>query len=160
MPVTAVRDEGALRMWVCRLPVHIGPLGSCEFAGDFIKISASCGRTESSSRRITEALKFRRRGRRLCRPEKCNEFAGNSRKNGASQAAFFTPVGRLRFYTRSLPLPPAVNSIDIRNGSLKGMMTARSIWFSRMICTYCRRSAYIHTSSASGLAVCTASGRI
>lgn len=26
----------------------------------------------------------------------------------------------------------------------------------RMICTYCRRSAYIHTSSASGLAVCTA----
>ncbi len=25
MPVTAVRDEGALRMWVCRLPVHIGP---------------------------------------------------------------------------------------------------------------------------------------
>ena len=23
MPVTAVRDEGALRMWVCRLPVHI-----------------------------------------------------------------------------------------------------------------------------------------
>ena len=57
--------------------------------------------------RITEALKFRRRGRRLCRPEKCNEFAENSRKNGASQAAFFTPVGRLRFYTRSLPLPPA-----------------------------------------------------
>ena len=32
MPVTAVRDEGALRMWVCRLPVHIGPLGSNEFA--------------------------------------------------------------------------------------------------------------------------------
>ena len=25
MPVTAVRGEGALRMWVCRLPVHIGP---------------------------------------------------------------------------------------------------------------------------------------
>ena len=25
MLVTAVRDEGALRMWVCRLPVHIGP---------------------------------------------------------------------------------------------------------------------------------------
>ena len=52
MPVTAVRDEGALRMWVCRLPVHIGPLGSCEFAGDFIKISASCGRTESSAPRV------------------------------------------------------------------------------------------------------------
>ena len=27
MPVTAVRDEGALRMWVCRLPVHIDPAG-------------------------------------------------------------------------------------------------------------------------------------
>ena len=37
MPVTAVRDEGALRMWVCRLPVHIGPLGSCEFAENLVK---------------------------------------------------------------------------------------------------------------------------
>ena len=34
MPVTAVRDEGAFRMWVCRLPVHIGPLGSCIFVAD------------------------------------------------------------------------------------------------------------------------------
>ena len=42
MPVTAVRDEGALRMWVCRLPVHIGPLGSCEFAEDFRKNGAFC----------------------------------------------------------------------------------------------------------------------
>ena len=25
MPLTAVRDEEALRMWVHRLPVHIGP---------------------------------------------------------------------------------------------------------------------------------------
>ena len=31
MPVTAVRDEGALRMWVCRLPVHIGPAGCTGF---------------------------------------------------------------------------------------------------------------------------------
>ena len=31
MPVTAVRDEGALRMWVCRLPVHIGPAGRTVF---------------------------------------------------------------------------------------------------------------------------------
>ena len=37
MPVTAVRDEGALRMRVCRLPVHIGPCGSIGFAGDFRK---------------------------------------------------------------------------------------------------------------------------
>ena len=42
MPVTAVRDEGALRMWVCRLPVHIGPLGSYEFAGDFRKNGTFC----------------------------------------------------------------------------------------------------------------------
>ena len=42
MPVTAVRDEGALRMWVCRLPVHIGPLGSYEFAEDYRKIGAIC----------------------------------------------------------------------------------------------------------------------
>ena len=42
MPVTAVRDEGALRMWVCRLPVHIGPLGSCDFAEDHRKNGAFC----------------------------------------------------------------------------------------------------------------------
>ena len=42
MPVTAVRDEGALRMWVCRLLVHIGPLGSYEFAEDFHKNGAFC----------------------------------------------------------------------------------------------------------------------
>ncbi len=29
-------------MWVCRLPVHIGPLGSYEFAGDFRKNGAFC----------------------------------------------------------------------------------------------------------------------
>ena len=31
MLVTAVRDEGALRMWVCRLPVHIDPAGCTAF---------------------------------------------------------------------------------------------------------------------------------
>ena len=36
-------------MWVCRLPVHIGPLESCEFAEDFRKIGIFCGRTESSA---------------------------------------------------------------------------------------------------------------
>ena len=38
MPVTAVRDEGALRMWVCRLPVHIGPAACTVFpkiSGEF-----------------------------------------------------------------------------------------------------------------------------
>ena len=29
-------------MWVCRLPVHIGPLGSYEFAADFRRNSAFC----------------------------------------------------------------------------------------------------------------------
>ena len=39
MPVTAVRDEGALRMWVCRLPVHIDPAGCTGFTeifGEFV----------------------------------------------------------------------------------------------------------------------------
>ena len=29
-------------MWVCRLPVHIGPSGSYEFAADFRKNGAIC----------------------------------------------------------------------------------------------------------------------
>ena len=29
-------------MWVCRLPVHIGPLGSYEFAGDSRKTGLYC----------------------------------------------------------------------------------------------------------------------
>ena len=39
MPVTAVRGEGALRMWVCRLPVHISPArctGFTEILGEFV----------------------------------------------------------------------------------------------------------------------------
>ena len=39
MPVTAVRDEGALRMWVCRLPVYIDPAGCTGFTeifGEFV----------------------------------------------------------------------------------------------------------------------------
>ena len=39
MPVTAVRDEGALRMWVCRLPVHICPADYTVFTeifGEFV----------------------------------------------------------------------------------------------------------------------------
>ena len=39
MLVTAVRDEGALRMWVCRLPVHIDPAGCTDFTeilGEFV----------------------------------------------------------------------------------------------------------------------------
>ena len=52
---------------------HIGPLGSNEFAEDFHKDSAICGRTESSA--PTGITKVFCRGRRLCRPNKCYEFA-------------------------------------------------------------------------------------
>ena len=38
MPVTAVRDEGALRMWVCRLPVHIDLAGCTGFYGNLRRI--------------------------------------------------------------------------------------------------------------------------
>ena len=43
MPATAVRDEGALRMWVCRLPVHIDPSGCTGFTEIF-------GESETSHR--------------------------------------------------------------------------------------------------------------
>ena len=39
--VTAVRDEGALRMWVCRLPVHIAPAGWTVFSEIFGKFAAA-----------------------------------------------------------------------------------------------------------------------
>ena len=41
MPVTAVRDEGALRMWGCRLPVHIGPAECTVFTVFFGKFATS-----------------------------------------------------------------------------------------------------------------------
>ena len=41
MPVTAVRDEGALRMWVCRLPVHIGPAECTVFTGIYGEFTAA-----------------------------------------------------------------------------------------------------------------------
>ena len=49
MPVTAVCDEGALRMWVCRLPVRIGPAEQAVFTvilGEFVIFF---GPTESSA---------------------------------------------------------------------------------------------------------------
>ena len=45
MPVTAVRDEGALRMWVCRLPVHIGPAG-CSFSAEIFGEFATAQRVD------------------------------------------------------------------------------------------------------------------
>ena len=46
MPFTAVRDEGALRMWVCRLPVHIGP-AVCTV---FMKISGEFAAAQGADR--------------------------------------------------------------------------------------------------------------
>ena len=41
MPVTAVRDEGALRMWVYRLPVHIAPADCTVFTEIFGEFATS-----------------------------------------------------------------------------------------------------------------------
>ena len=49
MPVTAVRDEGALRMWVCRLPVHIGPAVYSDFTETCSEYATFSGPTESSA---------------------------------------------------------------------------------------------------------------
>ena len=43
MPVTAVRDEGALRMWVHRLPVHIVPAEQAVFMKDYGKFATFLG---------------------------------------------------------------------------------------------------------------------
>ena len=42
MPVTAVRDKGALRMWVYRLPVHIGPSKAAYSPRIFVKSGLFC----------------------------------------------------------------------------------------------------------------------
>ena len=54
-----------------------GSLGAYEFAEDSRKIGISCGRTESSAPTTRRGAKTTCRGRRLCRPEKCCEFAGD-----------------------------------------------------------------------------------
>ena len=64
-------------------PVPKGSLGAYEFAEDSRKIGISCGRTESSAPTTRRGVKTTCRGRRLCRPEKCCEFAGDYCKNGA-----------------------------------------------------------------------------
>ena len=43
MPVTAVRGEGALRMWVCRLPVHIDPAEQTSFTEVYGKFATFLG---------------------------------------------------------------------------------------------------------------------
>ena len=80
-------------MWVCRLPVHIGPLESNEFAAASRKTGISCGRTESSAPTEDRGSKTARRGRRLCPPKKYNEFAGIYRKNALFCRVDATPAG-------------------------------------------------------------------
>ena len=84
MPVTAVRDEGALRMWVCRLPVHIGPAVCTVFRKSPANPWLPKGPTESSAPTTTLALSCR--GGRLCPPagyigftEIFDEFAASQR---------------------------------------------------------------------------------
>ena len=77
MPVTAVRDEGALRMWVCRLPVHIGPAECTVFTGIYGEFVTS----QWADRVVGpygEASIFPvpRRGGRLCPPAGCTDFTG------------------------------------------------------------------------------------
>ena len=55
-----------LTPFVVGADAHIGPLGINEFAENYRKIAAFCGRTESSA--PTESAKGCCRGRRLCRP--------------------------------------------------------------------------------------------
>ena len=74
MPVTAVRDEGALRMWVCRLPVHIGPAEHTIFTGIFGEFVTFIGPTESSA--PTTTLRTLCSGGRLCPPAGCTDFTG------------------------------------------------------------------------------------
>ena len=74
MPVTAVRDEGALRMWVCRLPVHIGPAECTVFTGIYGEFVTS----QWADRVVgpTTTLRTLCRGGRLCPPAGCTDFTG------------------------------------------------------------------------------------
>ena len=73
MPVTAVRGEGALRMWVCRLPVHIDPaVCTCFLQNCSANLQLPNGPTESSA--PTTSLSSPCRGGRLCPPAEYVDF--------------------------------------------------------------------------------------
>ena len=81
MPVTTVRDEGTLRMWVCRLPVHIDPAGFTvytEIVGEFAaaqwadRVVGPYGEDSMHS--------YPCRGGRLCPPTERTAFYGNLRR--------------------------------------------------------------------------------
>ena len=59
-------------MWVCRLPVHIGPLGSYEFAAAFRKKQLhSAGRTEASAPTKQRYIDLDRTFLTRCRARRC-----------------------------------------------------------------------------------------
>ena len=65
MPVTAVRDEGALRMWVHRLPVHIGPEEVANLPQSSVKLVYSAG----TMRRPQASFEAQPRAARLLAPK-------------------------------------------------------------------------------------------
>ena len=86
MPVTAVRDEGALRMWVCRLPVHIDPaVCTCFLQNCSANLQLPNGPTESSA--PTTSLSSPCRGGRLCPPAGYTGFTAIFGEFATSQRA-------------------------------------------------------------------------
>ena len=65
MPVTAVRDEGALRMWVHRLPVHIVPEEVANLTQSSVKLVYSAG----TMRRPQASFEAQPRAARLLAPK-------------------------------------------------------------------------------------------
>ena len=81
MPVTAVRDEGALRMWVCRLPVHIDHAERAVFYETLRRIrDFPMGRQSRRPLRRSFDAHVSRRGGRLCPPAGRTAFYGNLRR--------------------------------------------------------------------------------
>ena len=77
-------------MWVCRLPVHIGPLGSFEFAVDFRETVRSAG---GQSRPPLQGQGSKRLfvGADVSVGPKYNEFAENYRKTLCSAGPIRRP---------------------------------------------------------------------
>ena len=88
MPVTAVRDEGALRMWVCRLPVHIGHAERAVFYETLRQIrDFPMGRQSRRPLRRSFDAHVSRRGGRLCPPAGYIGFTEIFGETAASQRA-------------------------------------------------------------------------
>ena len=88
MPVTSVRDEGALRMWVCRLPVHIAPAECTGFTEIFSEFVTShwADRVVGPYGKASTAY-VSRRGGRLCPPAGYTGFTAIFGEFATSQRA-------------------------------------------------------------------------